>query len=304
MAEVLTPMRRQILEYIRECQTERSFPPTIREIADHVGLSSPATVANHINVLRDAGYIEKNPQQPRTLTVRLEPEAPRDARTRLVPLVGDVAAGTGVLADETTHELLALPEQLVGARRLLRAAGARRLDGRRRDPLGRLRRGRAPQRVPQGRDRRRRDPRRGGDRQALLPQGRRRRARAGQQGDGAARVRRPRGRRIYGKVVSVLRRSRPATPREQPRRSRSSSASVDPLLDGGARAPGRRRRSSSPGPRARRTSRRRSSRALARTAPPAAATRRARCASPSAGGAGGAASTTSSESPSPIRSPR
>jgi repressor LexA len=114
VAEVLTPMRRQILEFIRECQTERSFPPTIREIADHVGLSSPATVANHINVLRDAGYIEKNPQQPRTLTVRLEPEAPRDARTRLVPLVGDVAAGTGVLADETTHELLALPDMLVG----------------------------------------------------------------------------------------------------------------------------------------------------------------------------------------------
>ncbi|HEV2427020.1 MAG TPA: transcriptional repressor LexA [Acidimicrobiales bacterium] len=114
MAEVLTPMRRQILEFIMECQRERSFPPTIREIADHVGLSSPATVANHINVLRAAGYIEKNPQQPRTLTVRLEAEARHDARSRLVPLVGDVAAGTGVLAEETAHEVLALPDMFVG----------------------------------------------------------------------------------------------------------------------------------------------------------------------------------------------
>ena len=67
MAEVLTPMRRQILEFIVTCQRERSFPPTIREIGEHVGLSSSATVANHITVLKNAGYIEKNPQQPRTL---------------------------------------------------------------------------------------------------------------------------------------------------------------------------------------------------------------------------------------------
>jgi repressor LexA len=55
MAEVLTPMRRQILEFIISCQRERNFPPTIREIGDHVGLKSPATVANHIEVLKRAG---------------------------------------------------------------------------------------------------------------------------------------------------------------------------------------------------------------------------------------------------------
>ncbi len=58
MAEVLTPMRRQILDFIVACQRERNFPPTIREIGDHVGLKSPATVANHIEVLKNAGYIE------------------------------------------------------------------------------------------------------------------------------------------------------------------------------------------------------------------------------------------------------
>ncbi len=115
MAEILTPMRRQILEYIVACQRERNFPPTIREIGDHVGLRSPATVANHIEVLKNAGYIEKNPQQPRTLTVRMEMESPSPiVSLRRVPFVGDVAAGTGVLADETNDDVLDLPEQFAG----------------------------------------------------------------------------------------------------------------------------------------------------------------------------------------------
>jgi repressor LexA len=115
MAEVLTTMRRQILEFIITCQRERNFPPTIREIGDHVGLKSPATVANHIEVLKNAGFIEKNPQQPRTLTVRLDVENPApDQHIRHIPFVGDVAAGTGVLAQEHTHELMSIPEQFAG----------------------------------------------------------------------------------------------------------------------------------------------------------------------------------------------
>jgi repressor LexA len=115
MAEVLTPMRRQILEFIITCQRERNFPPTIREIGDHVGLKSPATVANHIEVLKNAGYIEKNAQQPRTLTVRLDVENPApDQHIRHIPFVGDVAAGTGVLAQEVAHELMSIPEQFAG----------------------------------------------------------------------------------------------------------------------------------------------------------------------------------------------
>lgn len=115
MAETLTPMRRQILEFIISCQRERSFPPTIREIGDHVGLKSPATVANHITVLKNAGYIAKNPQQPRTLSVRLDAENPvADQHIRHIPFVGDVAAGTGVLAQELSHELMSIPEQFAG----------------------------------------------------------------------------------------------------------------------------------------------------------------------------------------------
>lgn len=115
MAEVLTPMRRQILEYIVTCQRERNFPPTIREIGEHVGLSSSATVANHIRVLKDAGYIAKNPQQPRTLTVRMDSAGSvADQRMRVLPLVGDVAAGLGTLASETQRETMPLPEQFTG----------------------------------------------------------------------------------------------------------------------------------------------------------------------------------------------
>jgi len=115
VAEVLTPMRRQILEFIVTCQRERGFPPTIREIGEHVGLSSSATVANHISVLRDAGYIEKNPQQPRTLTVRLDAANPApEQHIRHIPFVGDIAAGTGVLAVESAHELMSIPEQFAG----------------------------------------------------------------------------------------------------------------------------------------------------------------------------------------------
>ncbi len=115
MAEVLTPMRRQILEFIASCQRERGFPPTIREIGEEVGLSSSATVANHITVLKDAGYIEKNPQQPRTLTVRLDMANPvPEQHIRHIPFVGDIAAGIDVLASETTHEMMSMPEQFAG----------------------------------------------------------------------------------------------------------------------------------------------------------------------------------------------
>jgi repressor LexA len=80
-----------------------------------VGLSSSATVANHITVLKNAGYIAKNPQQPRTLTVRLDVANPApEQHIRHIPFVGDVAAGTGVLGSESAHELMSIPEQFSG----------------------------------------------------------------------------------------------------------------------------------------------------------------------------------------------
>jgi len=115
MAEALTPTRRRILEFISAHTRERSFPPSIREICEAVGLSSPATVKNHLDVLLAAGYLKSDPQRPRTLIVTSETAPVVDLGSiRQIPLVGDVAAGTGVLAEETTAELISLPEQFGG----------------------------------------------------------------------------------------------------------------------------------------------------------------------------------------------
>lgn len=66
-------------------------------------------------MLKNAGYIEKNPQQPRTLTVRLDAANPApEQHIRHIPFVGDVAAGTGVLGAESMHELMSMPEQFAG----------------------------------------------------------------------------------------------------------------------------------------------------------------------------------------------
>jgi repressor LexA len=117
MAEALSPMRRSILEFIASYQREKDYPPTIREIGSAVGLSSSATVKNHIEVLKTAGYLVGQSGQARTLTVRFESDdAPKATVTsiRQIPYVGDVAAGTGVLATEHDHELMEIPEQFAG----------------------------------------------------------------------------------------------------------------------------------------------------------------------------------------------
>jgi repressor LexA len=118
MAEALTPIRRAILEYIAAHQKERNFPPTIREIGAAVGLKSPATIKNHIDVLKETGHITADPQKPRTLMVKLDENAIVELDSvrgvRNIPLIGDVAAGTGVLAGETQGEFMALPEEFAG----------------------------------------------------------------------------------------------------------------------------------------------------------------------------------------------
>ncbi len=118
MAEALTPIRRAILEYIAAHQKERNFPPTIREIGAAVGLKSPATIKNHIDVLKETGHITADPQKPRTLMVKLDENAIVELDSvrgvRNIPLIGDVAAGTGVLAAQTQGEFMALPEEFAG----------------------------------------------------------------------------------------------------------------------------------------------------------------------------------------------
>ena len=117
MAEVLTEKRRQILDFIIVFQRDHGYPPSMREIGRSVGLTSSATVHDHIDKLVEGGFLVKDPTKPRALQVRYEPEsgtALTAERVRNVPLVGDVAAGTGVIAEEHLEELLPLPERFAG----------------------------------------------------------------------------------------------------------------------------------------------------------------------------------------------
>jgi repressor LexA len=117
MAEVLSGKRMAILDFIAQCQRERGYPPSVREIGEAVGLTSSATVHTHLAVLQREGYLVRDPTKPRAIQVRYDPgsqAALSPGTVRQVPLVGDVAAGTGVLAQENVEELLPLPEQFTG----------------------------------------------------------------------------------------------------------------------------------------------------------------------------------------------
>jgi len=114
---VLTDRQREILQVIEHHMRERGYPPSVREIGEAVGLTSPSTVHSHLNTLERLGYLRRDPTKPRAIEVRWDSssDAAIERRpTRHVPLVGDVAAGTDVLAQENVEELLPLPADFTG----------------------------------------------------------------------------------------------------------------------------------------------------------------------------------------------
>jgi repressor LexA len=113
----LTPRQRQILEIIESYMRDRGYPPSVRDIGEAVGLTSPSTVHTHLKALQRHGYLRRDPTKPRAIEVRWDPnsDAVIERRpARHVPLVGDVAAGTDVLAQENVEELLPLPADFTG----------------------------------------------------------------------------------------------------------------------------------------------------------------------------------------------
>ena len=113
----LTTRQQQVLDVILETVRQRGYPPTVREIGEEVGLSSPSTVHSHLNALMKAGYIRKDPSKPRAIEV-IDPGASDvsllRAPVRDVPLVGHIAAGSPILAEEDIEEIYPLPTELVG----------------------------------------------------------------------------------------------------------------------------------------------------------------------------------------------
>jgi repressor LexA len=113
---MLTERQRQVLDYIRSTVEERGYPPSVREIGDAVGLSSPSSVHAQLNSLVAAGMIKKDPSKPRALMIVEEApaRASEDRRMRDVPVLGRIAAGTPILAAEHIDEVMPLPTELVG----------------------------------------------------------------------------------------------------------------------------------------------------------------------------------------------
>jgi repressor LexA len=129
----LTGKRREILDFIAAQLQERGYPPSVREIGEAVGLTSSSTVHAHLTTLQRQGFLRRDPTKPRAIEVRYDAmsgAAIERRPTRHVPLVGDVAAGTDVLAQENVEELLPLPEDFTGAGQLfmLRVRGDSMID--------------------------------------------------------------------------------------------------------------------------------------------------------------------------------
>ena len=115
--EKLTARQRGILEVIEQSMRERGYPPSVREIGEAVQLTSPSTVHSHLASLQRMGYLHRDPTKPRAIEVKWDPQSDAVIErrpVRHVPLVGDVAAGTDVLAQENVEELFPLPEDFTG----------------------------------------------------------------------------------------------------------------------------------------------------------------------------------------------
>ncbi len=123
----LTERQRTILDVIRASVSSRGYPPSIREIGDAVGLTSTSSVAHQLRTLERKGYLRRDPNRPRAVDVRGTDEtaAARTVRTDVagsdalpepifVPVLGRIAAGGPILAEEAVEDVFPLPRELVG----------------------------------------------------------------------------------------------------------------------------------------------------------------------------------------------
>jgi repressor LexA len=129
---MLTQRQREIYDYVTGYVDGHGYPPTVREIGEAVGLASPSTVHAHLANLERAGYLRRDPTKPRALELVGRERAPaaeavgEAGRVRVLPLVGQIAAGGPLLAEENVEQHMAVPEPLssgVGEEFLLRVRG-------------------------------------------------------------------------------------------------------------------------------------------------------------------------------------
>lgn len=121
MARKISKRQQQIYDFIRSYQKEKGYPPSVREMAAAVGLSSPSTVHAHLSVLEDLGLIKRDATKPRALEVFnsdgsscavTETERPASRGTVSLPLLGRVAAGLPILAEQNIEDTFTLPTEI------------------------------------------------------------------------------------------------------------------------------------------------------------------------------------------------
>ena len=122
---MLTERQRQILDFLTKYVDAHGYPPTVREIGEAVGLASPSTVHAHLANLERAGLLKRDPTKPRAIELYREPKPEPVADVHKLPLVGEVAAGGPLLAEDNVEEYIAVPEPLSkgGEEFLLRVKG-------------------------------------------------------------------------------------------------------------------------------------------------------------------------------------
>jgi repressor LexA len=124
----LTERQQEIWDFLVEYTERQGYPPTVREIGEAVGLASPSTVHAHLANLERAGVLRRDPTKPRALELTGHRRAARPApgtRFHTLPLIGEIAAGGPLLADQNIEDHLGVPEPLArgGEEFLLRVKG-------------------------------------------------------------------------------------------------------------------------------------------------------------------------------------
>lgn len=129
MTQDLTARQEAVLSFVREFSAKHGYPPTVRETCTGTGLSSPSSVKYHFDALEKKGYLTRDPRRPRTLMLteesvaeegveaslsELHPEWIDSDRAVDVPLVGTIAAGAPILADQHIDDVFVLPRQMTG----------------------------------------------------------------------------------------------------------------------------------------------------------------------------------------------
>jgi repressor LexA len=113
---MLTTRQQEIWQFLVEYVDNHGYPPTVREIGDAVGLASPSTVHAHLANLERGGWLRRDPTKPRAIEIvgrrRAETPARRASETPVLPLVGRIAAGGPLLAEESVEDEIAVPEPL------------------------------------------------------------------------------------------------------------------------------------------------------------------------------------------------